>query len=370
MFIAVIVTRNKLYDNLNKKSSLNKIKLNFIVEILSSISTVKSLSIEEQILNRYERLQNRCIIQDHYLSLQQSNINRIVNIFSQANLITVAGCGAILIINNMLTIGGLAACTLLAGRSIKPLNRAMNFWNKLQNIKIAKEGRDKILELHLEKESLVSKTIPLVGKIELKDITIQNIKNFNLTIMPNECITISGNSSNLPARKALLQIISKSIKPDSGEVLLDDKNIEEYNAHNILCNIGFLPEQGHLFEGSILENITSFRNHTFETKAKKIATEIGLDHIIELMPDGYNTKICANSSLMISQGFKQGILIARVLIDEPNIILFDEANSGMDINSDQKLISYLKNLIGKKTIIIISNRPSTYKLATRIIEIT
>lgn len=365
LILLVLSKNSKTHKILNKKSTLNKVKLNFIVEILSSISTVKSLAIEEQILSRYEKLQNKCILEDHTLSLQQAATTRIVSIFSQVNLIFVAGFGTILILNNMLTIGGLAACTLLASRSIQPLNRALNFWNKLQNIKIAKEGRDKILELPLEQTEFKADKLDIVGKIEFKDVAISNLKNINFTVKPKEFIVIQGTSSNLSDRKLLLNAITKLSDIKSGEILIDGQDINLLNSIALRKHIGVLPEKTHLFGGSILENITCFRGGEYEQKAKQIAKEIGLESIIVAMPDGYNTKISANTSLMISQGFKQGILAARVLIDDPKIIIFDEANSTMDINSDQKFMQYFKTLIGKKTIIMISNRPSTYKLATK-----
>lgn len=123
---------------------------NFIVEVLSGISTVRSMAMEAQMARRYERLQESCSNTNYKVAQASSHANGASTYFSYGMLFAVAATGSLLVIDGMLTMGGLAACTLLSGRAMQPLQRAMGAWTRFQDVRIARNRFLSILNLEVD----------------------------------------------------------------------------------------------------------------------------------------------------------------------------------------------------------------------------
>ncbi len=190
------------------------------------------------------------------------------------------------------------------------------------------------------------------------------MKDANLAVNPYECVAIEGGRQS--GKTTLLSLMGGLLFPSEGEVLVDRKNMNRYQTESVRRQIGYLAQNPVLFNGTIMENLTLFQERDFEEgRVEKVAALIGLDSIIKALPEGYETIVADRATEKLSRGISQRIVIARTLLREPPIILFDEANSAIDLQGDVFIRKLLKQLVGRCTLILVSNRPSLLNLAEK-----
>jgi len=343
-------------------------RFNFIIEVLSGIHTLKAMAMETQMVRRYERLQETCARCDYRVTTFGSSAMNMGALYSQLTLFAVVGFGSMYVIDGELTVGGLAACTMLAGRSMQPLQRAVGIWARFQSIQLARKKFREIFTLEPEAESdLTPLSSEFRGRIELRDVSLRFeddqpalFSKINLSIEPGQIVGISGD--NASGKSSLLYLMIGAMRASKGDVLIDGENINDLNPESVRRRIAYLPQHGVLFNGTILDNLTMFKPE-FEDKALRIANLLGLDELVARMPHGYETKAGNGAADSLPRGIKQRIAIARALMSDPTVLLFDEANSAMDSAGDKVLSEFLAHAKGKRTLILVSHRPSLLRMA-------
>jgi ATP-binding cassette subfamily C protein LapB len=360
----------------NDYNTVRDRRLNFVIEALGGIHTIKSMSMESQMLQRYTRLQEAVANADHQVVQRNTWALTLSNLFSQGTMIAVAAAGASFVINGQLTVGGLAACTLLSGRALQPVQRAVSMWTRLQSIRLHQERAEEIFALEAPEEP--QKALPtnsVRGSLELKDVTfsygegLPNVfEKTSISIRQGECIGIVG--TNGCGKSTLLGLMNGSLTPTQGEVLLDGHPLSAYRSADLKHGvIAYLPHQVALFRGTILENLTMFRPE-LRGSALDVAHAIGLDDVVATLPQGFETPIADGAADAMPRGIRQRIAIARALTYRPRILLFDEANTAVDGPGDERLRQYLESLKGQSTLVLVTLRPSLLKLADRRFEIS
>ncbi len=349
-------------------------RFNFIIEVLGSIHTVKALAMETQMMRRYEKLQEGCADAEYDVAQHSSSAMSVGALFSQLSLFCVVGFGSLFVINGELTVGGLAASTLLAGRAMQPLQRAVSIWARFQSIVLARERVQSIFDVEEEANQELADIEKFNGNIELKNVHFaydhtpagEILKGINLEVGQGDAVGITG--GNASGKSTLLYTIMGILKPDDGKVLLDGVSTKELNMRHLEGQIAYLPQHGVLFNGTIMENITMFRDEMVD-EAKETATLLGLDTVIAHMPLGYDTPVGDGATDSLPRGIKQRIAIARALISRPQVVLMDEANSSMDSAGDSILRDVLVRLKGHRTLIMVTPRPSMLSLCDRVFNL-
>lgn len=344
-------------------------RLNFLVETISKIHTIKSNTMEAQMLRRYERLQKSSSLFDYRITETSGFMLTNSMSLSQLTIVLVVALGGVLVFHGELTMGALAACTLLSGRALQPVNTLISVWNRLQLIQIAKDEFEKILKMEPESKPDLPVVKEVKGEIIFDKISLQYnpnspfiFENLSLHIPANEAISISG--EGLSGKSSLLWLILGMIKPTSGRILIDGTDIKNININSLREHIGYMPQNAALFQGTVLENLTMFDDNYVES-AYKISEAVGLEEIVRSFPEGYDLKVGYQASDSIAVGIKQRIAIVRSIVRNPPIVLFDEANIALDMVGDKKIRELLSSMLGKHTIIIISHRPSILALANK-----
>ena len=358
-FINAALTGSTLRKALEDRSVSDDHKASFVVSVLKGIHTVKSLSFESFLLRRFESVQTN-VSQDSYRVASASGSAGIMSAtFGQLSLIMTATAGFFLVLNGSLSVGGLSACTLLAGRCIQPVQRVLATWLRLQDLGVAREQADTLFALpvlnRVEKTQIVSQ-----GRIRIEDICYgltsdkgSELDHIFLEVSPGSIVAITG--SNGTAKSILLQIIAGTVRPDSGSVYIDDINPCEHTLSELRNLIGYLPQDGSIFKGTILENLTGFRydEQTIED-AKEAGAELGLDTVIDLMAQGYHTPLTDSASDPIPPGVKQRVSLSRILTNKPAILLFDDADRALDKDGYNLLFRLIGRLKGKATIVLVT----------------
>jgi ATP-binding cassette subfamily C protein LapB len=365
---------HKLQTVLTQRFKHDERRFNFIIETLSNIHTVKSVTMEAQMQRRYERLQKVSAVHDYELNMKGS-VSTIASIsVSQIMIILVVACGSMLIINGQLTIGGLAACTLLSGRCLQPISLIVGLWTRLQTIKLANDEIKTILAMKPESKGILPTMPKCRGDITLEKISFRYsdddpflFNEVDLLIKAKETVAITG--EGLKGKSTLVWLLLGMFRPTSGRVLIDDQDIANFQAESVRKKIAYLPQKAIIFQGTIMENLTMFKEQELFDYAKKVCGILGIADVIEHLPKGYETIIGDQTIDTLSRGITQRIAIARALIQDPRIIIFDEANTAMDMHSDNILRGVLEQLKGQRTLILISHRPSILKLADKVLTL-
>lgn len=362
-----------LRDAIEKRMAADDRRFNFLIEVLGGIHSVKAMAMETQMVRRYERLQESCAEGYYTVALRSSNALGISSFFSQLTTIAVAAFGSIIVMHGDMTTGGLAASSLLAGRSMAPLQKALGVWTRFQSFVLARGRLQKLFALPPESVAGLPKMPPTKGKLELEAVSFGFgekmpivIDGASIQIEEGECIAIAGGNGS--GKTTLLTLMQGALRPTEGRVLVDGVDMAEYEPQSVRDQIAYLPQSGILFQGTILQNITMFRPE-FDDIAVETAGLLGLDEVVATMAYGFDTPVGDGAYDSLPRGIKQRIAIARSLVNNPRIVLFDEANTAVDSAGDNFLRVWLERAKGKRTLVLVTHRPSLVKLADRVFDL-
>ncbi len=369
-----------LRTHLTEKSIWEDRRYNFLIEVLTGIHTVKGLALEAQMVRRYERLQETTAGVLQKVTFQNMIAQSLGALFSQMTLVSVAAAGSLFVIDGNLTIGGLAACTLLSGRALQPLMRAMGVWTHYQNIQLAKNSVNALLQLPQAERSEIKSDaqnenatqVPQSNgqglNLTFEDVTFRYSENDPLLFENLNCTFQAGSTNaivghNSAGKTSLLWLGMGLLQPTSGQILLDGQDISTLPSDYIHHRIAYLPQTGAVFHGTIMDNLTTFRKGSYIDAAMEKSLQLGLDDVIKRMPFGYDTVVGDGAADGLPGGIRQRIAIARALVNQPDVILFDEANTSLDAKGDEILKKTLLELKGQTTVLMVSLRPSLLKIA-------
>jgi ATP-binding cassette subfamily B protein len=343
-------------------------RLNFVAEVFANMQSVKALTMESLLLRRYERLQEANAEEGAALTHGNSMASSMGMLFSTVLIVSVIFAGAWVVIMGGMTPGGLAACMMLSVRALAPLRSTLSVWLRYQSFTAANQRLNEILELPCEVDEGKPDLPPISQALELRGISVKRGEDtslfsaLSLRVEAGQCIAIRGDSGS--GKTTLMSLLSGMEIPDSGEVLVDGKSIRQFNSDSVHKQIALLPQAGTLVTGSILENMTMF-DPKLESKALAIAKEMGLDQVVAGLKLGYDMPLGEGGGEVMAAGVRQLICIVRAMVQGPSVILFDEANISLDMESDTRLRKYLDKQKGSHTMVLITHRPSLLLLADK-----
>ncbi len=347
-------------------------RFGFLYEVLAGIHSVKTMMIERQMERRYERLKEANAAQTENLARSSSVANGLGALFNQSMIVIVVFAGCIVVLDGGMTPGSLAACMMLAVRSMAPLRQGLMLWVRYQEFLAAEDRLKELLALPTTDTDNLVELPPIQQGLEMRHIQLNFgaeralFSDLNLKVAANECIAIRGDSGS--GKSLMLSLLAGLEVADSGEVLVDGRNIQEFLPTSVHRRIALLPQTGVLVSGTILQNLTMF-DDSLNDQALEAAHAMGLDRIVAGMKLGYETKLGENSQSSFPDGVRQLITIVRTLVRNPEVILFDEANIALDMDADRILRDYLEQKKGKTTMILVTPRPSLIKLADRVFSL-
>ena len=347
---------------------------NFLIEILQGLPTIKTYSMERLMVRRYERVIQRSAAVTKDVALGSGDAQAIANFVTQMTIATIVGFGSLLAIEGAMTIGGVAACMLLAGRAMQPLNRASLLWSQYQSVRIAKDHVSYFGRIPMAGPLRQNFLEDFRGRIDLRDVAFRYnaehavFANLSLTIRAGETVVIRG--ENWSGKSTLLALIAGIVKPDEGAVFYDGVDSTQLNDADLRRSVAYLSQHPVLFEGTLMENVCGFEMDLDRTKAAlQTSEELGLTNAVSKLAKGFSTEISGTTMDSLPASLRQHIPIVRSLSGGPKVIIMDECNSNLDHDADMKFREALQRRKDSSTIIIVSQRPSFIALADRIIDL-
>ena len=281
------------------------------------------------------------------------------------------GYGGMLVASQQLTIGTLIAFYGYVQMFFRPVIMLTTFYNTLQSALAAAERVYSFLQTQ---PSVKDESYAKELEIEKGEITVENVyfsygsnpvfENLNLKVRPGEILAVVGPTG--AGKTTLANLLMRLYDPQKGRILIDGHDIREFKLGSLKRQVALVPQEPILFNDTVLENMRIGFPDASDEDVKRVVASLGLEKLIENLPDGYETVISPGGE-NLSMGQRQLISFARAMLKNPKILILDEATSSLDPYTEAMLQDAMMKLITGRTCIIIAHRLSTVKLADRII---
>lgn len=344
----------------------------YVDEILTGEAEVKSFSYEERAISKFREL-NSNYKENAIKSLFLAGFNfPTLNFIGNLGYSLIILIGAIFMLNGKITLGGLSSFVIYSKLFNRPIASISEAYSIVQTVIVSAERFFNFIDQpeDIEKGTLDIDLNSLEGKIEFKDVNFSYnedtpvLKDLSFKAEHGEIVAIVGPTGG--GKTTIVNLLMRFYDITSGKILLDDKNIELYKKKDIRKLFGMVLQDSWLFTGTIRENISYGNSEIdFDKVVESAKLACAHDFIIKL-PQGYDT-VVSEDNMVLSQGQKQLITIARIIASDPKFLILDEATSGVDTRTEIRLQKAISNLVKGRTSFIIAHRLSTIKNANLIL---
>lgn len=351
-----------LRKRLNEQFLLGARNQAFLTEYISGMETVKALQLEPQLEQKYGNYL-ATYLNSTFTAKQLSNsYNITANTLDQLQTLAILCVGAWIVMHNPeFTIGMLVAFQMFSGRLSGPVLRLVGMYQEFQQADIAVKRLGDLMDAPTEPYSLIpARANSIKGQLDFETISFRYTENhswlyqqLNITIKPNKCTVIMGPSGC--GKSTLAKLMLGFLQPQEGSIKLDGKDIRYMSANELRNVFGVVPQETTLFSGTLYENLTLANPHASFEQIIMACQLAGIHETIEQLPQGYQTPLGEHGT-GLSGGQKQRIAIARALLRQPNILIFDEAVSNLDPQTAEQFAQTINKLKGKVTIVFITHQ--------------
>lgn len=344
-----------------------------LVEGLVGFETVKALGAEAPIQRKWEKSAALLARLGAQLRLLSSSASHGSAFVQQSINMFIVILGVYLIGERALSMGGLIACTMLASRAMAPVGMVAGLLVQYHTAATALTSLNEMMKREVERPddaNFISRGV-LRGAIEFRDVgftypgqTQPSLRNVSLRIQPGEKVAILG---RIGCGKSTLQkLILGLYRPTSGAVLIDGIDQRQIDPAELRRHVGYVQQDVMLFYGTLRENITLASPLADDAAVLKAAELGGILDLVNTHPQGFDMLVGERGE-SLSGGQRQGVAMARAVINDPPILLLDEPTSSMDHTSEEDLKRRMREFMPGKTLILISHRTSLLDLVDRII---
>ena len=349
-------------------------------EIITNIKTVKAFATEEREFKRQsKRLKREYKVVIHRIHLGYVKLATWARTVVQLSLFLVFLAILIPTLKQEISIGHFITIYTVASMAyaeLEPINNlaetfarryaSMIRFHEFMNLPVGKDS----VNLLPSGEEQEEENYQVTGKIELKNLAFGYhddrlvLNDINLTIEPNETIALVGRSGS--GKSTLVKLLFRYFEPQQGDIYLDGVSIRNLDIANYRRRLAIVHQEVDMFNGTVLDNLIYGNPQVSIVKVKQACQIARVDEFINDLPDQYKT-IVGERGVRLSGGQKQRLGIARALIMNPDILIFDEATSSLDYESEKEIQLAMGSIFGTRTTIIIAHRLSTVREADKIV---
>ena len=343
-----------------------------VEEVYSGHNIVKVFNGEEKAIEDFDKMNKELYHSGWKSQFMSGLMHPIMNFAGNVGYVGVAILGGYLAVQGRITVGNIQSFIQYNKQFTQPINQIAQISSMLQSMVAASE---RIFEF-LEEEEEVQEIPNVVSTKGLKgNVTFDHVKfgynedkiiihDFNETVKDGQKVAIVGPTG--AGKTTMVKLLMRFYDVNSGAILVDGHNVKDFNRGELRQMFGMVLQDTWLFGGTIKENIKYGKPDATDEEVIAAAKAAHVHHFIQTLPKGYDMVIDEESS-NISQGQKQLLTIARVILTNPEILILDEATSSIDTRTEQQIQSAMDNLMKGRTSFIIAHRLSTIKNADTIL---
>ncbi|MBF2056462.1 MAG: peptidase domain-containing ABC transporter [Cyanobacterium sp. T60_A2020_053] len=374
IFVALTLIFSPLIRRqLRDKAERNADTQSHLVEIMNGIQTVKAQNIE---------LKSRWEWQERYANYVGTGFRTVItqtlagsasNFLNKLSQLLILWVGASLVLQQELTLGQLIAFRIIAGYVTSPILRLAQLWQNFQQTALSLERLADIVD-HPEEGEEDRNNIPMPlisGKLKYENVCFRfkpntplQLNNVNIEIPAGTFVGIVGESG--AGKSTFTKLVSRLYEPESGRILIDDYDVNRVELYSLRRQIGVVPQESLLFDGSVLSNI-ALTNPDATTDEIIEAAKVAVAHDFVMgLSSGYNTRV-GERGAGLSGGQRQRIAIARTILQNPRMLVLDEATSALDYNTEAQVCQNLISAFDDRTVLFITHRLGTIQNADMIV---
>jgi ATP-binding cassette, subfamily B, bacterial HlyB/CyaB len=337
-----------------------------LVEVLSSMMTVKAQNIELRSRWKWQDLYTDYVAEGFDNTLLSTTANTFSGFLNKLSSLLVIWGGAALVLQGELSLGELIAFRIIAGYVTGPLLRMTSIWQTVQETALSLERLSDVIDHPQEApEDNASRIImpPIHGQIDFQNINFRYkpsspllLAGVSLSIPKGKFVAVVGTSGS--GKSTLTKLVSRLYSPETGSVLIDGIDISKVELYSLRRQIGIVPQETVLFDGSVEENITLTNPEASSEEIIEAATIAAAHDFIMDLPAGYSTQVGERGS-GLSGGQRQRIAIARTILQRPKMLIMDEATSALDYQTERVVSENLMHTLQDCTVLFITHRLSS-----------
>ena len=371
--ILTLIASPTVSKQLRTKAERNSETQSYLVEVMSGIQTVKAQNIELQSRFSWQERYARFVAAGFKTVITSTLANSTSSFLNKLSALLVLWVGAYLVLQGDLTLGELIAFRIISGYVTSPILRLAQLWQTFQETALSLERLSDIVDTPQEAEK-DRNNIPLpaiIGAVKYENISFRfaangplQLCNVNLDFAPSKFVGIVGQSG--AGKSTLTKLLIRLYEPEAGRILVDGYDISKVELYSLRRQIGVVPQDTLLFDGSVQENIALTNpNATTEEIIEAARVAAAHDFIMNL-PNGYNTRV-GERGASLSGGQRQRIAIARSVLQKPKLLVLDEATSALDYPTERQVCLNLAAAFKESTVFFITHRLNTIKNADIIV---
>lgn len=375
VFLSGLVTQPLLSRLAERSFAEGQSKQSVLIETLSGLETIKTTTASNLMRRRWEEA-----VQQHSANgIKSRSITQFALNFTgftqQAAQILIVFFGVFLVSAGHTSMGALVASVMLTGRALAPLGQLAQTLTRFNQARSAYRNLDLLMKAESERPSgrnWVSRP-DCKGKIAFNNVYFSypdqqddTLRGVTFTINPGEKVAILGQIGS--GKSTIARLLLGLYQPRLGSVLLDGIDIRQIDPGDLRHHIGSVHQDIWLFSGSVRENIASGAVRPSDEDIIRAGNISGVEEFVNRHPSGYDL-LLAERGEGLSGGQRQAIALARALVGQPPILLFDEPTSAMDVKNEGRLIQRLKTASQDTTMVVVTHRTSLLELVDRVIVI-
>lgn len=366
--------KGKIKAIVEKSAKEEQLKQTTLNETVAGLEIIKSIRAQNRMKSHWDESLNQTLYYGEKSQMLSQFTTLTTGLISKLSNIAIIVVGVYLSIEGEMSMGGIIAAMMLNGRVIAPISQIVGMVIRYDQTIVSMNNIDQIMMMDVERSDKNYISRPqLNGDIEFKDMTFsykdqkfETLKNINLTIKQGEKVAILGRIGS--GKSTLAKLIMNLYEPTSGSVLIDQTDIRQIDPVDLRKSIGCVPQEPFLFMGTIKDNITIGEQYVTDEEILAASKAAGVHEFLGKHEAGYDLLVGERGE-GLSGGERQAVTLARALITNPNIMIFDEPTNSMDKQTENAFIKKMKTLIANQTVIMITHKMSILPLVDRVIVI-